>query len=914
MIMINLKFLQVFIFFYCSFQLCTARTSYGTKVNPKRQRPDAPQAHSPINNRSIFIYWNPVESAIGYSIRAYNERIDQLVKHEELITETHFNLTKLEQFDGHRITVAAIYEEAEEDGVFQESEQSAPLYVNNEEICKGGQQLQGCLAHCTSTCEDPDPVCDRRCVRGCQCPSNKPFWDGSKCQPSYMCPVMQGIVLRPQNLQVFSDDQSNNVILTWDRVEGVDEFLVQVMKGSNKEIVLQMPVTSNMALLQGLVRGTQYIFRVSTVNKYQNEKEDPLERSLSPPKKVFAASIYKTGFQAYWIADSRAIRYKVRLLGSDKKTVLFANEKIATPSVIFKDLTPSTQYYVQVASAKIQEKFGGYSDMISVKTTGGDDAADDISDLSSDVSLDFEETTTLPPPTTVPVTTTQSPTTTVRTTTQQPTTTEQTTTQPPTTTEPPTTTVVKAVVVTTTPQTTTTQAPTTTTAPKPVPLCRQKYIAASKKAASATPKERTKIVFPKCKSDGTFITTVCNKTAPFHCSCIDAQTGLDVEWSNYGKYNSKLPINCDDFGSSNTKVLTLKTVNFRETSLSMSWTSSDSTAAYIFQLYKNDELVKVKTIMLNKVTTAWGLTADTAYLVNVLPVDFYGKVGTGKRMTVKTRRSLGLKNLITNDQRFGRSQVDISWDGNGYGSIYSISVQDCEKNILSETEVSHEKANLRDLSPLLCYRIVVKDKKRALQAPLITKVDRLCIEHPVDIIFAFDASKNGVPEKRFFHTRKLALEIVKSISNTDTRVAAIKYARSVEASFNFNKHKTVESVLYGIGNVTYHGSHISNIAFALDYMRVMFFSGTKQNSGFVPRPTALPVVVLFSGGKISNNVANKARMLRQKGAVVIVVGTKGGKGMSDSIASNYKLSFAADTWKELQAAGREITEMTCLSQ
>ena len=37
-----------------------------------------------------------------------------------------------------------------------------------------------------------------------------------------------GNVKRPKNLQVFSDEQSDNVILTWEQIEGVENFMVQV--------------------------------------------------------------------------------------------------------------------------------------------------------------------------------------------------------------------------------------------------------------------------------------------------------------------------------------------------------------------------------------------------------------------------------------------------------------------------------------------------------------------------------------------------------------------------------------------------------------------------------------------------------------------------------------------------------------
>ena len=38
-------------------------------------------------------------------------------------------------------------------------------------------------------------------------------------------------VNKPKNLQVFADDDTNNVVLTWDNIDGVSEFFVKVSLG-----------------------------------------------------------------------------------------------------------------------------------------------------------------------------------------------------------------------------------------------------------------------------------------------------------------------------------------------------------------------------------------------------------------------------------------------------------------------------------------------------------------------------------------------------------------------------------------------------------------------------------------------------------------------------------------------------------
>lgn len=874
------RVIQAAVCLYCVLQLATANTYYGIKVNPKLSKPKEPEALSPVTDGTLFIYWGAVKGATGYSVRAYNERLDLLEKHRPFLTNTFLNLTKLEKHDGYRVTVSAIYDT--EDGDMEESEQSVPLYVNADEICKGGQQLKGCLAHCVSTCRKPDPVCDRRCVGGCQCPKGAPFWDGKKCQPSYNCPIVSGKVKRPQNLQVFSDDTTNDVVLTWDRVEGVDEFLVQVMT-NRKDMVMQMPVTSNMALLQGLVRGTRYIFRVSTVNKFQREYKDPMmARSLSPPGKVFAAAIHKTGFQAYWTADPNAIRYKVRLLGGDKKTVLFAHDNLATPSVYFKDLTPGTQYYFQVASAEIHESFGPYSALVSALTPGSGDvnAADSAADLTSSINLDFQEPITTPKPTT-----TTKPTTTPKPTTPKPTT---------TTTEEPTTTIA----------TTTTQVETTTA----TPLCKQKYNEAVMEAAMAAPADRSKIVFPKCQANGLFTTSKCSGT---QCHCIDAYTGLAIEKSEF-VYDNLFPINCNEFGESETSIKWLKAFMKKETQVSLSWEGEGAVAAYIVKAFDpNDKLTSVDTVKNNNRATVRGLSAGTQYLIDVKPVNFLGRVGSGKTITIETKKAPELKDLIVNEERFGNWRVTLRWSGSS--SSYTVTTEDADGNELEEDRITREEAIVDNLSPLMKYKLTVKDSNRPQLPALTTNLDRLCHVHPIDLIIAIDSSRNG-HQGRFFQSKRVLKDLVNSIANDDTRVAALKYSRNVDTEFHFNRYSKPKDMGYGLGNITYNGILTSNTAMALDFMRIMFFSDSTKYAGYVPRPNAIKVVVLFEGGRQMGNIVSKSQQLKQAGVVMMVVGPKKNQNNNSKVASDSQLSFGADSKAELAEASAKIAKLLCFTK
>ena len=89
--------------------------------------------------------------------------------------------------------------------------------------------------------------------------------------------------------------------------------VVQVLEDGSEKTNVEVVVQSNMALLTTLQRGGRYRFEVSVVTASGSE-ESYDGRSLKPPQKVFATSIYKNGFQAYWIADSMAIVSLLKLL------------------------------------------------------------------------------------------------------------------------------------------------------------------------------------------------------------------------------------------------------------------------------------------------------------------------------------------------------------------------------------------------------------------------------------------------------------------------------------------------------------------------------------------------------------------------------------------------------------------------
>ena len=72
-----------------------------------------------------------------------------------------------------------------------------PLWHNNQCVgkescltqqCSGGQVFKDCGSTCTKTCDDPIPVCNKKCVARCECPADRPIWYDNECIEADKCP------------------------------------------------------------------------------------------------------------------------------------------------------------------------------------------------------------------------------------------------------------------------------------------------------------------------------------------------------------------------------------------------------------------------------------------------------------------------------------------------------------------------------------------------------------------------------------------------------------------------------------------------------------------------------------------------------------------------------------------------------
>lgn len=60
--------------------------------------------------------------------------------------------------------------------------------------CPAGQEYKVCARPCEHTCRDialnNDPLCDTKCVEGCNCPDGQTLSDDGQCVPVSTCPCI----------------------------------------------------------------------------------------------------------------------------------------------------------------------------------------------------------------------------------------------------------------------------------------------------------------------------------------------------------------------------------------------------------------------------------------------------------------------------------------------------------------------------------------------------------------------------------------------------------------------------------------------------------------------------------------------------------------------------------------------------
>jgi len=498
--------------------------------------------------------------------------------------------------------------------------------------------------------------------------------------------------------------EDRKIILTWDPVVGANEYKIQVFLNVNKYDVLHTQyVPYPIAEVTGLQPDTAYIFRVTAVRGRESA------RRSSKGEITFEARSMKVG----WSKDEEARRYGVVLYeeeGGDIEVVMEA-DNIATPELKLDGLKPGTTYTIAVQSAK-----------------PGEDLKDEIAVHSFTTPLDVA--------------------------------------------------VGENVFVTKTSGGAVVEDEIVTEPAQPTQLTNCQEAAMSKIDQGEE--------LHDCRSDGNYVTVRCSDvtddvmTIPEDCWCVDAVNGEKVPGSDFNmEYLQKndILLNCDTYGTFAATEREIFIKQIFPDKITVGWGVTKETrhqiTAVLVRVYDEyDQLLQMVVQQFGEDFTVEGLSPEQYYEVSVQAVNDDGaSTGAGwntllefttiKVETIEKPLNVKVKDTrhIVNSNGEKQTGVELSWDAVKFADFYRIRAinrnnpaQPTATKIFT-TDVN--RAVVTNLSPFVPYDIEISAHGYVGGSDVTTvTVDRLCMDRPLDVIFAVDVSWIGNGAWINFHYKK----------------------------------------------------------------------------------------------------------------------------------------------------------------
>lgn len=158
--------------------------------------------------------------------------------------------------------------------------------------------------------------------------------------------------------------------------------------------------------------------------------------------------------------------------------------------------------------------------------------------------------------------------------------------------------------------------------------------------------------------------------------------------------------------------------------------------------------------------------------------------------------------------------------------------------------------------------------KRQTLSPLSLSVSFFFEEitsHMFDLAILFDGS-TFITREGFGRTQLFAKTVLSSfnISQDQSNVACVVYARDVRVSFNFTDNYSLSAVSTAIDDIAYLNQPLLNITAALKVVSNTLFANGRQN---VTR-----IVLVFVSDILSGNLTEITQDLHQQGIIIITIG------------------------------------------
>ncbi|XP_030436250.1 collagen alpha-3(VI) chain isoform X5 [Gopherus evgoodei] len=208
---------------------------------------------------------------------------------------------------------------------------------------------------------------------------------------------------------------------------------------------------------------------------------------------------------------------------------------------------------------------------------------------------------------------------------------------------------------------------------------------------------------------------------------------------------------------------------------------------------------------------------------------------------------------------------------------------------------------LADLQELLLPNIVgVAQRLILLNAP--TFVTEVVEVNKKDIVFLIDGT-TALGTSQFGAIRDFIVKIIQrlEIGPDLIQVAVAQYADTVKPEFYFSASQNKKDVIATIRKLKPMGGKTLNTGSALDFVRKRFFT---SSAGYRSDEGVLPMLVLITGGKSTDDVSQPAAEIKRNGIVVLTVGSRNAdQSELQAIAQEANFAFTSAAFSTVALQG-----------
>ncbi|KAL3970221.1 piezo-type mechanosensitive ion channel component 1/2 [Sarotherodon galilaeus] len=173
-----------------------------------------------------------------------------------------------------------------------------------------------------------------------------------------------------------------------------------------------------------------------------------------------------------------------------------------------------------------------------------------------------------------------------------------------------------------------------------------------------------------------------------------------------------------------------------------------------------------------------------------------------------------------------------------------------------------------------------------------------------DIVFLLDGSDDS--QQKFPDIIDFVQRITKHLNvdiNKD-RMAVVQYSDTAEINFNLSRYSTKNDILKAVNGLRHKGGYPHNIGAALQYLKEHVYtpmSGSRHQEG-IPQ-----ILILLIGGRSADDIRTPVRMMKQIGAISVVIGTSDADTLElQTIAHEPKYALPVAEYGQLPSVQEDV--------